>query len=423
MMALRRFIHLMRHFQHQCWPVERLEKMQQRRLASLVRYAYGNVPYYRRCFDKVGITPGSITGLKDLHHIPITHKRDLSQLEPREVIAANRPIHSLKRHRTGGSTGLPLTIYSSVLTEDLRVASLYAAFLVNGYRPYQTIALLQAAPPKNSLINRIGLFQRIDIPYHLEIEQQLERLVQCQPAVLEGYPSRIGHVAREIIKKGLDRIGPKLIITNSEVLTVEIRGVIREAFGIDPTNVYDTWEFGNIAWECPYKEGLHINSDRMIVEIVKDGQPVTGIPGEIVITDLYNEAMPFIRYATGDIGQLSAKNCPCGRTFPLLQNLVGRRSERLLLSDGSEVMATLPITTLLKNIRGLCEFQAIQHKIGEISVSVVVDNKFSAAEEIKIQTLLVKALQLDHVKINRVSAIEKTPAFKHRAFVSEIASE
>jgi len=421
-MLLRRLFLLSRHFQHQWWPTDRLARLQQRRLVTLVKHAYENVPYYRRCLDSAGIRPCSITGLKDLHRIPITPKNNLAQLDPQEVIAANVPIHRLMCHRTGGSTGVPFSIYSSTLMEDIRVASLFATFLVNGYRPYQKIALLQAAPPKCSLLNRIGLFQRVDIPYHLKIEQQLNRLAQCQPAVLEGYPSRIGQVAQEILKKGIVGIRPELIITNSEVLTDDIRKVIQEAFGINPTNVYDAWEFGNIAWECPHHEGLHINSDRMIVEIVKEGKAVTGIAGEVVITDLYNEAMPFIRYATGDIAQLATGACTCGRTFPLINHLLGRQSERLILSDGSEVMATLPINALLKNVKGLREYQIIQRKIGELNIAVVADDDFSATEEKKIQTFLVKAFQLNRVEINKVAAIEKTPAFKHRVFISEIVS-
>ena len=197
---------------------------------------------------------------------------------------------------------------------------------------------------------------------------------------------------------------------------------MQKAFAINPTNVYDSWEFGNIAWECPHHEGLHINSDRMIVEIVKDGMAVNDIVGEVVITDLYNEAMPFIRYATGDIAQLATSACNCGRTFPTLKNIVGRQSERLLLSDGSEVMATLPINALLKNINGIREYQVIQRKIGELCVAVVADKDFSETEEKKIRTILLKDFQLDRVSITRVAAIEKSPAFKHRVFISEIAS-
>ena len=419
-MFLSRLIILAQQLRCQWWPQDKLAHLQQRRLVSLIRHAYENVSYYRRRFKEAGFDPYNSLEMGDLQRIPITHKRDLVRIDTHDITAANAPIDRLKRHTTGGSTGVRFTIYSPPAVENKRVASLLATFFVNGYRPREKIACLQVNPPKASLLNRLGLFQRIDIPYHLTIEQQCEQLMRLQAPVWEGYPSRIGIIARSVLDNNIKGLHPKLIITNSEVLTDDNANAIERAFSIKPTNVYDAWEFGNIAWECTRHEGLHINSDRLIVETVAEGLSVTGTPGEVIITDLNNTAMPLIRYATGDIAVMATESCSCGRTFPLLKYVIGRKSEKLILNDGTAVMATIPINSLLKDIKGLKEYQAIQRKVGELTIEVVADSVFTPADEKHIQSALLTNLKLKRVEINRVNTIQKTPAQKHRMFISEI---
>lgn len=419
-MPLRRLLLLVRQIQHQRWAAGRLRQHQDNRLIEIVRHAYHRVPYYRSAFDKAGLDPFCISGSADLHCIPITRKEDLVNLEPTHVIAPNFSLARLKCHRTGGTTGLPLNIFSSPYAEDLRISSLFATFLANGYRPHQKIALLQASAPRPSVLNRLGLFKRIDIPYRLPIEEQLALLRNIQAPVLEGYPSRIGHIAHEVLNRGLSGIRPKLIITNSEGLTPNLRQKIQWAFGVDPINVYDAWEFGNIAWECPCHDGLHINADRLLVETIDSGRASKSAPGEVVITDLYNEAMPLIRYAIGDMAVISDKPCRCGRVLPLIKDIIGRSADQIQLADGTHLMATLPINALLKDVKGIREYQVVQNKIGELRIAVVADSSFTLAQERHIKNAIESAFKLNCVKIRKVSTIQKTPAFKHRFFISEI---
>ena len=420
-MFLSRLIILSRQLQRQWWPADKLMRLQQRRLVALVRHAYASVPHYRRWFKAAGFDPFNFIGMEDLLRVPITRKKDLVQLDKTDIISEDFRLDRLKSHTTGGSTGVRFTTYSPPAVENKRVASLLATFFVNGYRPHEKIALLQANPPKASLLNRLGLFQRIDIPYNLTIEQQIEQLMRLQAPVWEGYPSRIGAIARCVIENNIKGLRPKLIVTNSEVLTDDNANAIQRAFGIKPTNVYDAWEFGNIAWECTRHEGLHINSDRLIVETVAEGRSVIGAPGEVIITDLYNDAMPLIRYATGDIAVMATESCSCGRTYPLLKNVIGRKSEKLISGDGTEMMATIPINSVLKDIDGLREYQATQREVGELTIAVIADSNFTVADEKHIQSVLLTNLKLKRVKINRVNTIQKTPTQKHRVFISEIA--
>ncbi|MFC1876993.1 hypothetical protein ACFL2E_06960 [Thermodesulfobacteriota bacterium] len=141
-------------------------------------------------------------------------------------------------------------------------------------------------------------------------------LQNLNPQVLEGYPSRLNLLTKVIMQDNIIGIKPKLIVTNSEKITPAIRANLRKAFGVEPVNVYDCWECGNIAWECDAHEGLHINADQVYLEVAKGDQVVVdGDPGEILITDLYNQTMPLIRYAIGDIGTKKKSICSCGRKF------------------------------------------------------------------------------------------------------------
>jgi phenylacetate-CoA ligase len=139
---------LLQQLHRQWWSPDGLARLQQRRLITLVRHAYEQVPHYRRCFEKVGLNPYDFHGIEDLQRIPITHKADLVRLNVPDIIAQNATIDQLKHHTTGGSTGVPFTIFSPPNVENKRVASLMATFIVNGYRPHEKIALFQANPPR-----------------------------------------------------------------------------------------------------------------------------------------------------------------------------------------------------------------------------------------------------------------------------------
>jgi phenylacetate-CoA ligase len=225
-------------------------------------------------------------------------------------------------------------------------------------------------------------------------------------------------------ENGVKRIRPRLIVTNSETLTDSARCDIREVFDVEPTDVYESWEFGQIAWQCPRREGLHINSDQLIVELIRDGRPAeVGEVGEVVVTGLYGRAAPLIRYATGDLAIATERSCLCGRELPLLERIIGRTNERLILSDNTEVMATTGLYDLLNQIPGVKQFRAVQHVPGELEIWVIPDQRFGRAEERWLQERACHDFRLDRVIIKRTAYLKQSPAGKARLFVSTIPSE
>src|SRR5262249_51893036 len=117
-------------------------------------------------------------------------------------------------------------------------------------------------------------------------------LISYQPAVLLAYANTLGLFARYVQAEKIEGIRPQGIICSAEVLTKENRQLIENVFGCPVFNRYGSREFAMIASECEAHEGLHINAENLLVEVVSDGRSCSDEDGEIVITDLRNFAMP-----------------------------------------------------------------------------------------------------------------------------------
>jgi phenylacetate-CoA ligase len=127
----------------------------------------------------------------------------------------------------------------------------------------------------------------------------------------------------------------KAAFTRSEVLDYPTRKLINDSLGVDVFDGYSAREVGPIAWECPTHSGYHINIDSIVLEILRDGEPISGDEtGEVHVTCLWRSATPVIRYRLGDIVTSFDDKCPCGRGLPLLKNIQGRVLDMDVSSDG-----------------------------------------------------------------------------------------
>jgi phenylacetate-CoA ligase len=167
------------------------------------------------------------------------------------------------------------------------------------------------------------------------------------------------------------RIRPAGIISSAEKLTESTRRIVQSAFGCKVLNRYGSREVGLIASECDRQEGLHINSDNLLLEIL-DGESAveTGTSGDIVITDFTNFGMPFIRYKMQDRGRLGASACSCGRGLPLLEAVEGREADFFVAANGDLVHGEY-FTHLFYGIPQVTKFQMIQESIDEVQLKIV----------------------------------------------------
>lgn len=420
-MLTRRLYYLLKHYHNQWMTPSRMAQWQTKYLRRIVAHACKTVPYYRTLFERAKLVPGDISCLQDLAKIPITRKQDILNLPLRDRLSSRYLQAKLLAHPTGGSTGKVTDVCFTERYDDIRAANLFRTYLANGYRFTFTIANLQYLPLATNKLSRFGLLKRIGVPFHLPFDEQISLLASLRPQVIEGYPSRIALLARAIVDKKAPALNPRVVFTNSETLTDTLRRQIQDALGVMPTNVYEMWEFGTVAWECPRHQALHLSADHAIMEVLIDGREAPpGETGEIVGTNLFNYAMPFIRFATDDLGSKVATSCACGRTLPLTREVVGRATERLFLSDGRQFVATTQLDAAMYEAVGVREYQCVQRERGALEVLVVVDKRFTAKEGERVEKMLAELFRLERVRLERVESIPTTPVGKRKTFVSEI---
>jgi phenylacetate-CoA ligase len=214
----------------------------------------------------------------------------------------------------------------------------------------------------------------------------VERIRRFGPASIFGYPSSIEMLCELANDAGLSlrSIVPKAVFTTAEVLYDHQRQTISKAMGSVPVaDNYGSREGGFISHQCP-SGNMHIISENVIVEAIADGRPVgAGTDGEIVITHLDNLAMPFIRYRTGDIGQLSYETCPCGRGGMLMKVVQGRTNDMLVARDGRMVHGSM-ITYLMRDTPTVRRYQFIQESLDLTRLLLVADGRLPAAREKQI---------------------------------------
>jgi len=214
---------------------------------------------------------------------------------------------------------------------------------------------------------------------------------------------------------------PRLVFTDSEILTINMRKNIEEAFSAKVTDIYGTYETDNIAYECHYHNGYHIAMDCVIMEFICEGRKADPFEeGEIVVTVLNNFAMPFIRYNLHDIGAYNPGICPCGRKFPLLTNIRGRSDDYMITADGKKLsFATLGAYwhSLTKFVY---EFQLIQEDINVFTVFIVPNNSFNDDCRKIIVSEINKCFPGANIDIKLVPSIQREGSGKFKAFKSKV---
>ncbi len=361
---------------HQKKSRKELEDIQLKKLRKLIIHAYNNVPYYRELFLNANIDP-EIKKIEDIQKIPIIEKKDI-QANYEKILASNIDKGQCKITNTTGSTGIPLSVYSDKRALTYSSAIVYYAFFESGLKLNDSIVELTGIIEDcTGTIIKKNMVSSQDQP-----EKIIQMLKHYNPNILYSFPSVFKTLSHQIIdnkmKKvnGLDNI--RSIFTHGETLTQSCRETIESAFGVDVYNTYGSTEFNRLAFECSEHSGLHMISDSAVIEMVKDGQNVgPGEEGEIIVTGLYNYAMPLIRYKLGDIGIMEEEDyrCPCGRNWPLIKSIEGRTDDFLTLPSG-RVISPRNIN-IIDNVPGIVQYRTIQEKRDRFRVQVVPANNYT----------------------------------------------
>ena len=384
---------------------EELKDLQEKMMRNIIHFAYHNTRFYKQKFKKAGITPSDIQTLEDMKKIPVTTK-DEARANPASMVAAGYTKKNCVVQQTTGSTGKILPILHDKEAYSHFFAVGFRMFWDWGYRPWDKIVLIRHDTCEKNLLEYIGLLQRYYISIFTPEKKLVNTIKELNPQVLCAYPSTMQAILTSIKGGELDTWHPKFINVNSELLTDRVRTQIKETFCCRVFDEYSTYEVVSIAHECPL-HGMHIDMDNVVINFLDahDEEVSHGESGRIVVTSLVNKAMPFIRYDLDDIGILSDEQCVCGRTFPLIQLIEGRKDDFLVMPSGVRV-SLRKIVPLVEITPGIEEFQIVQEKKDLVKIFMIKNDLYSLKEEKKmierLETLFEEDIRIEPEYVNTI---------------------
>lgn len=385
----------------QYWDETQIYDYQLRKLKNLVEYANDNVPYYESLFKKIKFKPSDIKSLDDLRKIPILTKETL-QKENTNLISRNYNKKKVKIGKTGGTTGVPTLVYKDVNNRSFTWASYYRWYEWMGLDYFDPTATFWGARTilsthlkskikddlarfiqNNIVLNSFNMNKETADVFYNTISKQ-------NPYLLKGYVSSLLDFARFAENKNWEISSLKAISTTTETLLPNNRAYLEKVFKVPVFDQYGCGEISAISYECSKHNGLHINQEHVICDILDaENNPLLNKSGRIIATDLDNLVMPFIRYENGDMATLTDEKCTCGVHQPLMKSIEGRSTDTITINNGSKVHGVF-FTDILYEIGILShefqKFQVVQNKIGSIEFRVEtqkpIDNK--KKEQLKI---------------------------------------
>ena len=416
----------------QWWKRSEIEKFQEERFQKLITHAYENTPYYHNMFRNLKLKPDDLKSIEDLQKLPILTKEDIRN-NLGDLTAINYSKEELIPSATGGSTGEPMRFFIDKKWNAWNMAAAYREWSWAGYNFGDKVAYLWGAPQdlshqyelKTKIFNLIQRTIWLNAYYMTEktLDEYLRILRKFNPKIINAYASAIYLMAKYMEKKGIENIRPKAILTSCEMLFDYQRETIERAFNCEVFDYYSGRDTTLQAGECSLHSGYHLAIENAIIEFIKDDEHVApGELGKIIITDLSNYAMPFIRYEIGDLGVPSDEMCPCMRGLPLMEKIVGRVTDTITTKEGKHIHGGF-FTSLFFDTEGIKQFQFIQKKKDYAIFRIIKGEQYLQTE---LDTIIEKIYeQCGDMKIDVefVKSIPLTKSGKCRLTISEVESD
>ncbi len=371
---------------------EELEEIQERRLKALVNTVYEYSPFYRRRFKEADVHPSDIRTLDDLSKLPFTKKQDLRDTYPFGMFTV--PLSQVVRfHASSGTTGKPTVV--GYTAGDIRnwVESLCRALVSCGVSSED---IMQIAYGYGLFTGGLGFHYAAErlgatvLPISAgNTARQVELMKDLGTTVIACTPSYMLYLSEYAAEMGVDIANDTNLragIFGAEPWSEETRRRIENKTGITAYDVYGTSELsGPLFTECTERQGIHVWADMFLIEIIdpETGEQVgEGEKGELVVTTLTKEALPLIRWRTGDITYMERDKCACGRTHPRIMRILGRADDMLI-------------------VRGVNVFPSqIEHVLMQIPevgehYMIILDRREDGLDEMTIQVELSDRVAVD----------------------------
>jgi len=400
-----------------------LRERQWKRLQEMVAYAFRNCSYYRAKFAAAGFD-GALRDWESFRRLPLLTKQDI-RASADQLLSSEFRREELVEAKTGGSTGVALRIYFDERCQQIRNAAQMRSGEWAGWDIGMKVAAIWGNPPvartlkeklRLLLLDRLIYLDTMDINPDT-VRRFVENWRRSRPQVIFGHSHSIYILAKYLQQLGVGDLRPRGIVATSMMLLAPERAFIEQVFACRVTNRYGCEEVGLIASECERHNGMHLNMDHVLVEFLRDDGSDAG-PGEeanIVVTDLVNRGMPLIRYAVGDMGAPSDRQCACRRGQPLLERITGRRADFLKRPDGSLVAGVSLVERTLTAIPGIEQMQLVQDELHRVCAKVVRDQEYSEQSERSLRSELQAAFGRDvAIDVSYVAALDQSRSGKYR---------
>ncbi|MDR1976858.1 MAG: phenylacetate--CoA ligase [Campylobacteraceae bacterium] len=377
-----------------------MRRLQTTRLKEVVERVYHLVPFYKKLFDKHGISPDSVKSPDDLQKLPFTKKQDLRDNYPYGMFAV--PMGEIVRiHSSSGTTGKPtvvgytesdMNVWAEVMARAFRMGGVTSQDIMqnsHGYGLFTGGLGFHAAAEKMKVAvipSSTGFTSR-----------QLLLLKDFGATVLTATPSFALHLAEVAKNEGYDikrDFRLKAGFFGAEPTSIGMKEEIAKVWGIEYHEIYGMSEIigPGVGCNCTHTRLLHFQEDHFYPEII-DPKTLEVLPegerGELVVTTLTKQALPLIRYKTGDITSITRVPCKCGRTTARIESIVGR-SDDMLLIGGVNVFPS-QIEHVLSTIEGIAlHYQIIAKKKGyldKLEIDIEVDESIMVDDVAKLESL------------------------------------
>jgi phenylacetate-CoA ligase len=407
----------------QWWSPEQLQDFQWRELRLLLKHAFSSVPHYQKKYASAGIELGDIKTREDFAKLPPVSREEINA--HRAEMCSQRHKAGLIPHATGGSSGVPTRFFITTESYDWRCAASARAYSWSGYQTGEPALYLWGAS-----VGKISRFKKAKLDAYRRLRREMivptfvqtpelwqstyEAVRRFRPKFVVGYVSSLQQFAQFLMERKLTITGVDAVLAAAEPLHKATRDLVAQALGAPLFDTYGSREFMSIAAECEYHDGLHVHADNLLVETEND---VSNVASELLVTDLHNYGMPFIRYRISDLGSLSDSVCPCGRGLPLIRHVEGRILEVLRTRDGRTIPGEF-FPHLLKEIGEVREFQVQQRSLEEIVLLLVLARPLTeGSEALLLQEVRKVFTPATLVTIKPVQAIPQLPSGKRRVSV------
>jgi phenylacetate-CoA ligase len=386
------------------------------KLRKLVAHAYANVPYYRRVFDEAGLKPAYIVTPADFEQVPLLTKQaireNLADLRATSLPPGTRVVQG----QTGGTTGEPLKFVQDADCKSLTRAALLRSYTWAGYRLgdpvlFMTGGSLLGAPQTRKQKLGFALMNYHFMPgFRLRadtLDDYVAVLRNQRIRFLRGYSTILHQFAALCEQAGHTDLRLAAVFPTAEMLTGPQRDTIERVFHSSVYDHYGCAEINALANECPEARKRHVIEEHVYMEEVTNGAV-----GEnaLVLTDLDNFAQPFIRYANGDRGRISAERCACGRNLAVLDEFLGRSSDEIVLASGDGYPGVF-FHHLFGHFPGVTQFQAYQDAPGELVIRIIRNGRYTKDDEGEIKRIVAEHTGIIS-RIDYVDEIERAPSGK-----------